>query len=132
MEHSESVKDDDRARHLSGLNERVDAGHEVADGLVDPLPRVRTYLVADVICLWCGRVAGAVEQERGPTPGAVFFRVVAGQDPIVVTEGRIRCARCGGPTLLGNMELVRRRFESRWQQPRRRGRPRKSSPTSIA
>lgn len=94
----------------------------------DALPLVRTFLVADVICLWCGRVAGVMEQERRPAPSAVLFRVVAGQDPVVLTRGRIRCARCGGPTLLGNIEVVRRRVDSRacWQQARRRGRPRKS------
>jgi hypothetical protein len=95
------------------------------------LPIVRTYLVADLVCLWCGRTAGFLQQQQGQarTISEVIFRQAAGHPEAAVAEdGLIRCGHCGGPTFINHVDMVRQRVEARsyWKEPRRRGRPRKS------
>jgi hypothetical protein len=92
-----------------------------------PPVRRRHVLVAEIVCLLCGRSTGTALAEHWPPTGPILFRPPDAETPAVVRAWwRLRCAICGGNTAASEVTTRTVRLEPAhdWREEKpRRGRP---------
>src|SRR5262249_40018991 len=66
------------------------------------------FLVADVKCYYCGFISGELVSPMGQSLKNGTFRPAAGVDAASsVHNGKLRCARCGGPVYTDEIRTER-------------------------
>lgn len=71
-----------------------------------PMPDVR--ICSDVTCYHCGHVSGQlVWRPIASAQGETFYPQSGHTKPIPPAGRNLRCARCGGPTYLDELRLIR-------------------------
>jgi hypothetical protein len=87
------------------------------------------FLVADVKCYYCGFISGELVSPMGQSLKNGTFRPAAGVDAASsVHEGKLRCARCGGPVYTDEIRTERPKPAVTFFERERPGRPRRIRP----
>lgn len=83
-------------------------------------------LVGDVKCYYCGFISGELVGANASSLKNGTFRPAAGVTTAEVAEGKLRCARCGGPVYLDDVRTERPIAPPvKWER-ERPGRPRRA------
>ena len=85
-------------------------------------------LVGDVKCYFCGFISGEMVSQSGQSLKNGTFRPIFGVDSAVVSKGKLRCARCGGPVFLDDVRTERPAPSPVVFERERPGRPRRVRP----
>lgn len=89
-----------------------------------------TQVRADVKCYYCGFVSGELVGEPKTLLSVKSYRPVEGTSAPKAGDP-LRCARCGGPVYLDDVQPVKVQYEEDIR-PQRSGRPRRRPQTDIA
>jgi hypothetical protein len=82
-------------------------------------------LVGDVKCYYCGFISGELVSTNSNSLKNATFRPRPGIDEAEVDEGKLRCARCGGPVFVDDLRHERPVAPPvKWER-ERPGRPRR-------
>ncbi len=88
--------------------------------------------VGDVKCYYCGFISGELVSSSGQALRNGTFRPAPGVDPTSMPAGRLRCARCGGPTFLDDVRIEKPKPAPIKFERERPGRPRRVRPEASA
>src|SRR5947209_4937199 len=86
--------------------------------------------VGDVKCYYCGFISGELVGTSGLSLKNGTFRPGPGVDP-AVNEGKLRCARCGGPVFIDEVRVEKPRPAPMTFERERPGRPRRVRPETA-